>query len=68
MTFKKKYATISLLNNILQLNYKFMETLKNKKIIFLIDCFGYDSSDLEDSEYVDNLIEENKKLYLDYIS
>lgn len=68
MTFKKLYGTISLLNNILQLNYKFMEALKNKKIIFLIDCLGYDLEDLKNKEYINNLIEENKELYFEYIS
>ena len=45
-----------------------MEALKNKKIVFLIDCFWYNLEDLQDSEYIDNLIEDNKNLYIDYNS
>ena len=45
-----------------------MEALKNKKIVFLIDCLGYDLRDLKDKDYVNSLIEENKSSYLDYIS
>ena len=68
MTFKKLYDTIFLLNNILQLNYKFMEALKNKKIVFLIDCLWYSIDDLQDKEYIEILIEDNKDLYIDYNS
>lgn len=63
MTFKKFYDTISLLNNILQLNYKFMN---NKQKHFLIYCCGVSENEMNNKTNIDYLLEDYQEEYCDF--